>query len=309
MSWRLWIDGRWQAPAKGGTTKVENPATGEVVDEVAEGTGEDVDRAVAAAHTAFYDGRWTGLSPAERSEMLYRLATLLSERAEDFARVESEETGKPFPSVSLDGDAIFSVDNLKFFAGAARSWSGTAAGDFIKGYTSMLRREPVGVVGQITPWNYPLMMAVWKIGPALAAGCTTVVKPAPATPRTTLMLGELTKEAGIPDGVVNVVSGGNDAGQALVEHPSVRMVSLTGSSETGKKIMETAAGTLKRAHLELGGKAPLLVFDDADLEAVAAGAASGATLNSGQDCTAATRLYVERSRYDEALAAVVESMS
>ena len=309
MSWRLWIDGGWRDAVSGGTTKVENPATGEVVDEVADGSAGDVDRAVTAARRAFYEGPWRDTSPAERSQLLHRLAALLEERAEDFARVESEDTGKPYQSMSLDGDLPFSVDNLRFFAGAARSWAGTAAGDFLKGYTSMLRREPVGVVGQITPWNYPLMMAIWKIGPALAAGCTTVPKPAPTTPRTTLMLGELTREAGFPDGVVNVVSGGNEAGQTLVEHPQVRMVSLTGSSETGKRIMESAAKTLKRVHLELGGKAPLLAFDDADLAAVAAGASFGATFNSGQDCTAATRLYVERSRYAEAVDAVAQSMS
>ena len=186
------------------------------------------------------------------------------------------------------------VDNLRFFAAAARNIAGTAAGDFMAGYTSMLRREPVGPVGQIAPWNYPLAMAIWKIGPALAAGCTTVLKPAPGTPRTALMLGELAKEAGIPDGVFNVISGGNDAGQALVEHPDLRMISLTGSTDTGKKVMKTAADTLKRVHLELGGKAPFIVFEDADLEAVAAAAQIGALFNTGQDCTAAARVYASQ---------------
>jgi betaine-aldehyde dehydrogenase len=240
--------------------------------------------------------------------MIYRLGRLLDEHAEEFARVETEDTGKPYRSMSLEGDVAFSVDNLKFFAGAARSWAGTAAGDFMEGYTSILRREPVGVVGQITPWNYPLNMAVWKIGPALAAGCTIVLKPAPTTPRTTLMLAELSKEAGFPAGVFNVVTGGVVAGQAIVEHPGIRMVSLTGSTGTGRKVMETAAKTLKRVHLELGGKAPLLVFDDADLDALAVGATEGATTNSGQDCTAATRVYVERSHYDAAVDAIVEAM-
>ena len=175
-------------------------------------------------------------------------------------------------------------------------------------YTSIYRREPVGVVGQIAPWNYPLMMAAWKIGPALAAGCTIILKPAPGTPLTTLLFAELIKEAGIPDGVVNVISGGNDAGQAIVEHPDVRMISLTGSTATGKKIMKTAADTLKRVHLELGGKAPLIVFDDADPELVAAKASMAATLNTGQDCTAATRLYVEKSRVKVMQEAVVEAM-
>jgi betaine-aldehyde dehydrogenase len=309
MGWRLWIGGGWQDSDGGGTAEVENPSNGEVVDQVTESTPGDVDRAVQAAKTAFYGGGWSKAAPAERSEALYRLATLLQQRAEDFARIESEDTGKPYQSMSLESDVPFSVDNLKFFAAAARSWAGTAAGDFLKGYTSMLRREPVGVVGQITPWNYPLNMAVWKIGPALAAGCTVVLKPAPTTPRTTLMLAELSKEAGIPDGVFNVVTGGNDVGQAIVEHPDVRMVSLTGSTPAGKRVMATAAATLKRVHLELGGKAPLLVFDDADIEALAAGATVGATFNSGQDCTAATRVYVERSRYDEAVDAIAGTMS
>ena len=309
MVWRLWIDGQWRDSAGGGITEVENPATEEIVDKVTEATAADVDTAVRAAHTAFYDGRWSKLSPAERSEGIYNLARLLAERAADFAKVESEDTGKPYESMSLNNDVAFSVDNLKFFAAAARSTAGTAAGDFLKGYTSMLRREPVGVVGQITPWNYPVNMAVWKIGPALAAGCTIVLKPAPSTPRTTLMLAELAKEAGIPDGVFNVVTGGNDVGQAIVEHPLVRMVSLTGSTPAGKRVMATAAETMKRVHLELGGKAPLLVFDDADIEALAAGATTGATFNTGQDCTAATRVYVDRTRLAETVDAVAEAMA
>ncbi len=308
MTWKLWINGGWVEPKEGGTTKIENPVTGEVVDEVAEATAADVDRAVQAARTAFYDGRWSKLSPGERSLAILKLADLLEQRAEDFAKIETEDTGKPYKSMSLEGDLAFSVDNLRFFAAAARSTHGTAAGDFLSGYTSMVVREPVGVVGQITPWNYPLMMAIWKIGPALAAGCTIVLKPAPTTPRTTLMLAELSKEAGLPDGVFNVVTGGNDTGQAIVEHPDIRMVSLTGSTGTGKRVMETAAKTLKRVHLELGGKAPLLVFADADLEGLAAGASLGATFNTGQDCTAATRVYVERAAYDSAIEALTESM-
>ncbi len=307
MSWGMWIDGRWEKAASGATTRLENPATGEHTDEVAEASAADVERAVAAASRAFPE--WRSLSPAGRSEMIYRLAQLLDERAEEFARVETEDTGKPYRSMSLEGDVAFSVDNLKFFAGATRSWAGTAAGDFMEGYTSILRREPVGVVGQITPWNYPLNMGVWKIGPALAAGCTIVLKPAPTTPRTTLMLAELSKEAGFPDGVFNVVTGGVVAGQSIVEHPGIRMVSLTGSTGTGRKVMETAAKTLKRVHLELGGKAPLLVFEDADLDALAIGATEGATTNSGQDCTAATRVYVERGHYEDAVDAIVAAMA
>ena len=309
MAWSLWIDGRWSDAVEGGTSAVENPATGEMIDQVAEASAADVDRAVQAARTAFYDGRWSKATPGERSEVMHRLARMLEERAPDFARVETEDTGKPYESMALGNDLAFSVDNLKFFAAAARSTAGTAAGDFMKGHTSMLRREPVGVVGQITPWNYPLNMAIWKIGPALAAGCTIVLKPAPTTPRTTLMLAELSKQAGLPDGVLNVVTGGNDVGEAIVAHPDVRMVSLTGSTPAGKRVMETASKTLKRVHLELGGKAPLVVFDDADLGALAAGATLGATFNAGQDCTAATRVYVEASRFREAVEAVAEGMS
>ncbi len=227
---------------------------------------------------------------------------------EEFARVESDNTGKPYEFVSLGGDLPFAVDNLRFFAAAARDTHGYTSGEYAKGYTSIYRREPVGVVGQIAPWNYPLLMAVWKIGPALAAGCTIVLKPAPTTPLTTLMLAELIAEAGIPDGVVNVVTGGNDTGQALVEHPDVRMVSLTGSTGTGKKIMKTAADTLKRVHLELGGKAPFMVFDDVDLETVAGVAAFTSTVNTGQDCTAATRVYVEQGKVKSATEAIVEAM-
>jgi betaine-aldehyde dehydrogenase len=308
MTWKLWIDGAWTEPAEGGTTELENPATGEVVDEVSEASRADVDRAVAAAAAAWADGRWSRLSPAKRSVAITKFADLLEARAEEFARVETDDTGKPYASMSLGNDVPFTVDNLRFFGAAARNIAGSAAGSYLEGYTSMLRREPVGPVGQIAPWNYPLNMAIWKIGPALAAGCTIVLKPAPTTPRTALMLGELAKEAGIPDGVLNVLSGGNDVGQAIVEHPDLRMVSLTGSTNTGKKVMATAAATLKRVHLELGGKAPLVVFADADLEALATGATLGATFNTGQDCTAATRVYVERSSFDGALEAITEAM-
>jgi len=263
---------------------------------------------VQAANRAFYDGRWSKISPGDRSKAIWKLADLLEANAESLAKLESENTGKPYQYVSLGGDIPFAVDNLRFFAGAARDTHGYHAGEFMLGYTSIYRREPVGVVGQIAPWNYPLMMAAWKIGPALAAGCTIILKPAPGTPLTTLMFAELIQEAGIPDGVVNVISGGNDAGQAIVEHPDVRMVSLTGSTGTGKKIMKTAADTLKRVHLELGGKAPILVFDDADPELVAAKATMAATMNTGQDCTAATRLYVEKSKVKVMQEAVVEAM-
>lgn len=306
--YQLWIDGAWQDTQGGKMMTIENPATGEIIAEVVDASRADVDRAVQAAKRAFYDGGWSRKVPGERSKAIWKLADLLEAHAEELGKVESENTGKPYQFVTLGGDIPFAVDNLRFFAGAARDTHGSHAGEFMAGYTSIYRREPVGVVGQIAPWNYPLMMAAWKLGPALAAGCTIVLKPAPGTPLTTLMLAEIIQEAGIPDGVVNIVSGGNDTGQAIVEHPDVRMVSLTGSTATGKKIMKTAADSLKRVHLELGGKAPLIVFDDADPELVAAKASLAATLNTGQDCTAATRLYVEKGRAKDMREAVVEAM-
>lgn len=308
MEYKLWIDGRWRESRGGRMRAIENPASGEVIAEVPDGTREDIDAAVQAARRAFYQDGWAKKTPSERSRLLLRLADLLESRLEDFARVESENTGKPYQYVSYGADLPFTVDNLRFFAAAARQISGSHAGEFLSGYTSIFRREPVGVVGQIAPWNYPVMMAVWKIGPALAAGCTVVLKPAPTTPLTALMLAELTAEAGFPPGVVNVVPGGNETGQALVEHPDLRMVSLTGSTETGRRVMETAARTLKRVHLELGGKAPLIIFDDADLALAAEKAAMAATFNTGQDCTAATRVYVDRRRLNDATEALVSAM-
>jgi betaine-aldehyde dehydrogenase len=308
MDYRLWIDGQWQDSRGGGRRAIENPATGETVAEVSEATAQDVDAAVQAAHTAFYDGRWSKKTPSERSLALLKLADLIEAHSEEISRIESENTGKPFGFVSAGADIPMTIDNLRFFAAAARQVAGSHAGEYLAGYTSILRREPVGVVGQIAPWNYPVMMAVWKFGPALAAGCTVVLKPAPATPLTALMLAELSAEAGIPPGVLNVIPGGNETGQALVEHPDVRMISLTGSTVTGKRVMETAAKTLKRVHLELGGKAPVIIFDDADIEAAAEKVALAATFNTGQDCTAATRVYINQNRMEEAKEAIVEQM-
>ncbi len=308
MEYKHFIDGQWADSLGGAAMPILNPATGRQIATVADGTRADVEHAVQAARRAFYDGRWSRLTPGERSLALFRLADLLEQHGEAIGRVESENAGKPFAQLTMAGDVPFSVDNLRFFAAAARDTHGMRAGEYAAGYTSMFRREPVGVVGQIAPWNYPLLMAIWKLGPALAAGCTVVLKPAPTTPLSTLMLADLLQEAGIPDGVVNVVTGGNDTGQALVEHPDVRMVSLTGSTSTGKKIMATASATLKRVHLELGGKAPVLIFDDADLDLASAKASFAAICNTGQDCTAATRVYVERSRYSDAVESLVESM-
>jgi betaine-aldehyde dehydrogenase len=303
-----WIDGKWTESRSGKYSQIENPATAEHIAEVSLGDASDIDIAVNIAYNAFHDGRWSGITPGERANAILRLANLLEARMAEFAKVESENVGKPYKNLSLAGDIPFAIDNLKFFAGAARDVHGSKSGEYFAGYTSIFRREPVGVVGQITPWNYPILMAVWKFGPALAAGCTVVLKPAPNTPLTTLMLAELTKEAGIPDGVFNVVAGGNDAGQALVDHPKVGMISLTGSTSTGKKIMRSAAESLKRVHLELGGKAPVLVFEDADLSLMASKASIGATCNTGQDCTAATRVYVQKEYLKEATEAIVNTM-
>lgn len=304
---KLWINGQWTDAADGARVEVENPATGETVATVAKAGEKDVLRAVEAARTAFEDGRWSGLTPSDRSQALWKLADLLEARMEEFARVESEDTGKPYGFLSLGADLPFCINNLRFFASAARDTSGHHAGEFASGFTSIYRRDPVGPVGQIAPWNYPLLMGVWKLGPALAAGCTAVLKPATLTPRTSLMLGELTAEAGIPDGVVNVVAG--NVGNLLTAHPDIRMVSLTGATETGKAVMRSAADTVKRVHLELGGKAPCLVFDDADIDLVAEKLSLAAFCNSGQDCTAATRILCHESVMDKVCEAMVEAMN
>ncbi|HVM72553.1 MAG TPA: aldehyde dehydrogenase family protein, partial [Anaerolineales bacterium] len=236
IQYKLWIDGKWVDSQGGGMFPVENPATGEKIAEVVDASRADVDRAVQAAKRAFYDGRWSRKVPGERAKAMWKLADLLEQRAEEFARLESENTGKPYKFLSLNGDTLFSIDNMRFFAGAARDTHGSHAGEYWPGYTSIYRREPVGVVGQIAPWNYPLMMAIWKMGPALAAGCTTVLKPASLTPLTTLLLADIIAEAGIPEGVVNIITG-RSAGRMLVEHPDVRMISVTGSTEVGQSIM------------------------------------------------------------------------
>ncbi|MFW2176959.1 MULTISPECIES: aminobutyraldehyde dehydrogenase [unclassified Moraxella] len=293
----LWINGQWQHTEQ--TIDIENPATATIIAKVAIAGQNEVNQAVQVAKVAFEDGRWSKLAPSERSQVLAKLADLLEDNLEVFARIESEDTGKPFEFISKGGDVPFAVDNLRYFAAAARDTGGTRAGEFNPAYTSMLRREPVGVTVGIAPWNYPLLMAVWKVGPALAAGCTSIIKPSEMTPRTALMLAELAKQAGLPDGVLNVITGTGETGKLLVAHPDVQMVSLTGSSETGKAIMKSAADTLKRIHLELGGKAPLIVFDDADIELAAEKAAFGGFINSGHDCTAATRILVQASVADK----------
>ncbi|SEU45005.1 aminobutyraldehyde dehydrogenase [Nonomuraea wenchangensis] len=278
-----------------------NPATGLPCAEIADTPVEGVAPAVTAARAAYAE--WSETTPAERARLLLRLADLVEADAEELTRLEVEETGKP-AAVFRDGELPFAVDNLRFFAGAARSLDGSGAGVFSSGYTSVMLRRPVGVVGSISPWNFPFIMAVWKVGPAVAAGNAVVIKPAPQTPRTTLRLAELFAKAGAPEGLVQAVTGGAEVGQALVTDPGVDMVSVTGSTETGRAVMTGAAATLKRVHLELGGKAPALVFADADLAEMAHGVAMGATYNTGQDCTAATRVYLAREIYDDAVEAL-----
>ncbi|WP_433528947.1 aminobutyraldehyde dehydrogenase [Micromonospora sp. CA-263727] len=283
-----------------------NPATGAAIGEVADTAPGAVADRVAGARSAFE--QWREATPADRSRVLLRLADLVERDAEELTRLEVEETGKPAP-VMRDGELPFGVDNLRFFAGAARSLDGTGAGTLSAGYTSLLVRRPVGVVGAIAPWNFPLIMAIWKIGPAVAAGNAVVIKPAPQTPRTTLALARLVEEAGAPDGLVQVVTGGAEVGAALVGDPDVDMVSVTGSTRTGREVMRGAVPGLKRVHLELGGKAPAIVFDDADLAEMAAGVALGATYNTGQDCTAATRVYVQRPAYADAVGALEAALA
>ncbi|WP_329091226.1 MULTISPECIES: aminobutyraldehyde dehydrogenase [unclassified Streptosporangium] len=281
--------------------KLINPATGDLLREVAETSIEEVAVAVRRARAAFEE--WSTATPAERSRVLLRFADLVEADAEELTRLEVIETGKP-AAVFRDGELPFAADNLRFFAGAARSLDGTGAGVLSSGYTSVLVRRPVGVVGSIAPWNFPLVMGVWKIGPALAAGNAVVIKPAPQTPGTTLRMAELFARAGAPDGLLQVVLGDAEVGEALVADPGVDMVSVTGSTATGRAVMRGATGSLKRVHLELGGKAPALVFGDADLSEMARGVAMGATYNTGQDCTAATRVYISRDVYDEAVEAL-----
>jgi betaine-aldehyde dehydrogenase len=289
------IDGEFVDTAEGRTSAVVNPSTGDEIAQAPDSTQEDVDRAVRAARAAF-DG-WSRATPGERSTALLRLADRIEEHADEIAELESANAGKPLQAVKDDEIPVM-ADNLRFFAGAARVLEGKSAGEYVAGHTSIIRREPVGVAGQIAPWNYPLMMAVWKIGPALATGCTVVLKPAPTTPMTTLKLAELAADL-LPKGVLNVVAGGNDAGAAIVEHPEVDIVSLTGSVDTGKWIAEHAARSLKRVHLELGGKAPVIVFDDVDLDSVLETIAGTAYYNAGQDCTAATRVLASGKVYDD----------
>jgi betaine-aldehyde dehydrogenase len=297
------IDGQLVDPAEGATEEVVNPATGEAIAEAPLSTAEDVDRGVAAAKKAFET--WSVTTPAERSTALLKLADVIEEHADEIAELESADAGKPRKAVAEDEVPVM-ADNLRFFAGAARCMEGRASGEYLEGHTSIIRREPVGVVGQITPWNYPLMMAIWKIGPALAAGCTTVLKPAETTPVSTIKFAEWAAEV-LPPGVLNVIGGhGDPAGASLVTHPDVEMVSLTGSPETGKWIAKAASDSLKRVHLELGGKAPVIVFDDVDMATAMETIAGTGYYNAGQDCTAATRVLASKGVYDDVVNGLAE---
>jgi 1-pyrroline dehydrogenase len=297
------IGGDWADTGTGEADAVVDPATGEAYDEVSSSGADDVGAAVIAARAAF-DG-WAGATPADRCSALAKLADAIEDDATNLARIESRNVGKPIAAAEEEIPA--GVDNLRFFAAGARFLEGRAAGEYMEGYTSFLRRDPLGVVASIAPWNYPLMMAIWKIGPALAAGNTVVLKPSELTPLTALRLAELAADV-LPPGVLNVVTGqGETAGAALVAHPDVAMVSLTGEVTTGQVISRAAADTLKRVHLELGGKAPVLVFDDADLDAVVEGVMVGGYYNTGQDCTAACRVLAGPGVHDDLVAGLASA--
>ena len=309
---KLFINGKWQDAASGKTFDTYNPATGEVLARVAEGDREDIDRAVKSARAAFETGKWSKLTASERGRLIWKLADLLEENLDEFAELEALDNGKPF-NVARAADVPLAVDLFRYMAGWATKIEGNtiplsvpyAPGAKFLAYTV---REPVGVIGQIIPWNFPLLMAAWKLGPALATGNTVVLKPAEQTPLSALRLGELIQEAGIPDGVVNIVPGyGETAGAALAAHPGVDKIAFTGSTEVGRLILHAAAGNLKKVSLELGGKSPNVIFADVDLDAAIAGSASAIFFNQGQCCCAGSRLYVEEKVFDKVVEGVSEN--
>src|SRR5882672_5316586 len=307
---KMLINGKWVDAASGKTFPTFNPATGEVLAMVAEGDSEEINQAVQAARRAFQDGPWSRLTSSERGRLLWKLADLLEANTEEFATLESLDNGKPV-GVARAADVPLAVDLFRYMAGWSTKIEGTTipiSVPYTPGakYLAYTLREPVGVVGQIVPWNFPLLMAAWKLGPALAAGCTVVLKPAEQTPLSCLRLGELILEAGFPEGVVNIVPGyGETAGAALAAHPGVDKIAFTGSTEVGKLIVHAATGNLKKVSLELGGKSPNIVFDDAPDDAIA-GAANAIFFNHGQCCVAGSRLFVQRSRFDEVVEGVSE---
>jgi 1-pyrroline dehydrogenase len=301
---RNFVGGEWVDAVDGGTMAVLNPATGETIADVPAATAADVDRAVEAARSALPE--WLEQTPGERAAMLLALADAIDEHAEELAQLESLNVGKPIEVARAEPPAM--SDCLRFFAAAARNLEGKATGEYMRGYTSMIRREPIGITAGIAPWNYPLMMAVWKFGPALAAGNVSIIKPSEQTPLTTLRFAELAQDI-LPAGVFNVITGdGVPAGDALVKHRAIGLVSLTGDTETGKTIARNAADTLKRVHLELGGKAPVIVFDDADPAQVAEAIRIDGYWNSGQDCTAASRIVAGPKIYDRVLEELVPAV-
>ena len=306
-SGQQYVAGRRRRGGSSEPLTVTNPSNGDVLATDMLASAADVDQAVAAARAAFPG--WAGATPAERSTVMHRLAAELHAVAGELATAESRQAGKPI-RLTEGFDVPGTIDNVSFFAGAARNLEGKAAAEYSGEHTSFVRREPIGVVGSIAPWNYPLQMAAWKILPAIAAGNTIVLKPAELTPTTSVAFAEAAQRAGLPDGVINVVTGrGTVAGEALVTHPDVSMVSFTGSTRAGSRVGSLAAGLVKRVHLELGGKAPFVVFDDADIEAAARGAVAGSLINAGQDCTAATRAYVQRPLHGAFVGRVADLMS
>jgi betaine-aldehyde dehydrogenase len=308
-SYQMLIGGEWTDASDGNTREILSPATGDAIAEVPEGTAEDVDRAVAAARKA-YDETWSDATPGERMRALLKMADIVEEHGDEIGRLESENVGKVL-ALTMSEEVPVIADQFRFFASGARVLEGLAAGEYMKGYTSILRREPIGVAGLIAPWNYPLYMAAWKLGPALAAGNTIVIKPAENTPLTLLKFARWIAEAEVfPPGVFNVVTGnGEPVGDAIVKHKDVGIVSLTGESSTGRLIAKNAADTLKRVHLELGGKAPVIVFDDADVATAAEWIQIAGFFNSGQDCTAATRVLAGPRVYDDLVSEVVSKVS
>jgi betaine-aldehyde dehydrogenase len=296
------INGELVDAASGETYDVVDPSTGDVYARAPMSGAEDVDRAYAAADAAFES--WRGATPQERARALLRIADAIDDRADEIVRVESKDTGKPI-GLTASEELPPSSDHFRFFAGAARLLEGKSAGEYMEDHTSFVRREPIGVIGQVTPWNYPLMMMIWKIAPALAAGNTVVLKPSDTTPASSTLLAELCQEF-LPPGVLNVVCGDRDTGRRLVEHATPQMVSITGSVRAGMEVAGAAAADLKRVHLELGGKAPVIVFDDADIEKAAAAIAEAGYFNAGQDCTAATRVLAGPGVHSDFVAAITE---
>src|SRR5690349_14314501 len=297
------INGERVPAASGATYDVIDPTTGEVYAQAPMSGEEDVDRAYAAAATAFET--WGDTTPQDRATALLKIAEAIDARKDEINEVECRDTGKPL-HLTMSEEMPYASDHFRFFAGAARVLQGSSAGEYMADHTSWIRREPIGVVGQVTPWNYPMLMMIWKIAPALAGGNTIVLKPSDTTPASSTLLAELAQEF-LPPGVLNVVCGDRDTGRALVEHKTTAMVAITGSVRAGMEVAESASADLKRVHLELGGKAPVIVFDDADIEKAAEGIAGAGLVNAGQDCTAATRVLVQQGIHDEFVSALTEA--